>query len=212
MEQKRPSLSDASTCASSNLSSWGLSSWGLSSAATDSFATNDSSRGTPPGSWKVSESPKEDPQSLEDVELPAGSSVMVRNLPNDYARNALLELMNTEGFEGKYDFVYLPIDFRSGCGLGYAFINFLSLQIAQEFREHFSGYNRWTVKSDKVCEVTGSSLQGLDAHIERFRNSPVMHESVLDDQKPAMFQGSERISFPEPTKKIRAPRHWHRRR
>jgi len=204
---QRPSVSDASTCASSNPSSWGLD-----SAATNSWKTDPCSGSIAATSWNVSECAQEDSQPAENADLPPGSSVMLRNLPNDYTRTALLELMNAEGFEGKYDFVYLPIDFRSGCGLGYAFINFLSLEIAHEFREHFSGYSRWTVKSDKVCQVTWSSLQGLDEHIERFRNSPVMHESVSDEQKPAMFKGSERIAFPEPTKKIREPRHWHRRR
>merc|ERR1719375_193444 len=203
---QRPSFSDASTCASSNPSSWGEQ-----SVATNSWETDPCSSG-PPGSFKANESAKEDSQPSEEVELSSGTSVMMRNLPNDYTRNALLELLNAEGFEGKYDFVYLPIDFRSGCGLGYAFINFISLEVAHEFRQHFTGFKTWTVNSDKVCEVTWSSLQGLEAHIERFRNSPVMHEAVSDDQKPAMFQGAERISFPEPTKKIREPRHWHRRR
>lgn len=122
-----------------------------------------------------------------------------------------MELLEAEGFAGKYDFVYLPVDFRSCSGLGYAFINFLSEEMAQQFRDHFAGFDRWSVANEKVCEVTWSTLQGRDVHIERFRNSPVMHESVPDEQKPALFQGTERIAFPEPTKKIRIPRHWHRR-
>lgn len=169
----------------------------------------------PPGSWKVSDCAKKDTEATEEQEekeLPAGSSVMMRNLPNDYTRSMLLELLKDEGFAEKYDFVYLPIDFRSTCGLGYAFINFLSLEIAEEFRAHFDGFDSWSVKSDKTCRMTWSSLQGLDAHIERFRNSPVMHESVPEDQKPLIFKGSEHIQFPKPTKKIREPRHWHRRR
>lgn len=175
----------------------------------------DPTTSAPPGTWSFGDSAKKDAKAAEEPEepdLPPGSSVMMRNLPNDYTRSMLLELLKSEGFAEKYDFVYLPIDFRSNCGLGYAFINFLSLEIAEEFREHFGGFNRWSVKSDKTCNVTWSSLQGLDAHIERFRNSPVMHESVPEDQKPILFEGSEQIKFPEPTKKIREPRHWHRRR
>jgi len=140
------------------------------------------------------------------------TSAMMRNLPNDYTRSMLLDLLRSEGFGGTFDFVYLPHDFRSCSGLGYAFVNFNSLDSARQFREDFTGFNRWAVASDKVCEVTWSSLQGLEAHIERYRNSPVMHESIPEEQKPALFEGSDAVPFPPPTKKIRLPRHWHRRR
>jgi len=149
------------------------------------------------------------PESTPEV---AGTSTMVRNLPNDYTRSMLLELLTMEGFEGTFDFLYLPIDFRSRSGLGYAFIDFNSLEIAERFQKHFTGFKRWAVASEKICEVTWSSLQGLEAHIERYRNSPVMHESVPEEQKPVLFKDGEMICFPEPTKKIRVPRHWHRRR
>jgi len=143
--------------------------------------------------------------------LSTSTSAMMRNLPNDYTRCMLLELLDSEGFAGTYDFLYLPSDFRSTSGLGYAFVNFPSIDDAERFRQHFSGFNRWCRASDKVCEVTWSSLQGLDAHIERYRNSPVMHACIPEEQKPALFQGLERVPFPPPTKTIRAPRHWQRR-
>lgn len=136
----------------------------------------------------------------------AGTSAMMRNLPNDYTRGMLLDLLCKEGFAGFFDFVYLPIDFRSCSGLGYAFVNFTSLVSAEKFYHHFTGFSRWAVASDKVCEVTWSSLQGLDAHVERYRNSPVMHEDVPDKYKPVLYENGERIAFPPPTKKIRPPR------
>lgn len=140
-----------------------------------------------------------------------GTSAMIRNLPNDYTQTKLLDLIRLEGFGGDFDFFYLPVDFHSGAGLGYAFINFTTKEVAERFRQRFTGFNSWTVGSDKVCEVAWSSLQGLEAHIERYRNSPVMHESIPEEQKPLLFAGSERVAFPAPTKKIRIPRHWHRR-
>jgi len=50
--------------------------------------------------------------------------------------------------------------------------------------------------------------QGLPAHIDRYRNSPVMHESVEDEYKPAVFSPGtgDRAVFPPPTKKLRVPR------
>merc|ERR1740123_2226645 len=40
------------------------------------------------------------------------TTVMLRNLPNDYTRDMLLALLDKEGFQGKYNFVYLPMDFK----------------------------------------------------------------------------------------------------
>merc|ERR1712185_366356 len=140
------------------------------------------------------------------------TSVMMRNLPNNFTRQMLLELLETEGFTGCFDFVYLPIDFHSGSGLGYAFLNLATPDAAEAFRAHFTGFNKWRMASDKICQVTWSdSIQGLQAHIDRYRNSPVMHESVPEDHRPLLFSGLEQVVFPAPTKKIRAPRRWHRR-
>ena len=53
------------------------------------------------------------------------TTVMLRNMPNNYSRTMLLELLDAEGFAGQYDFLYLPMDFQSRASLGYAFINFV---------------------------------------------------------------------------------------
>jgi len=140
------------------------------------------------------------------------TTVMMKNLPNNYTSKMLMELLEDEGFGGSYDLLYLPIDFHSSSGLGYAFLNLIDPEIAERLCTHFTGFSNWRVGSDKVCLVTWSdTLQGLQAHIERYRNSPVMHESVPEDHKPMLFQGSQQVPFPPPTKKIRAPRRWHRR-
>merc|ERR1719461_2657977 len=51
------------------------------------------------------------------------TTLMLRNLPLDYTRDMLLQLLDKEGFAGKYDFIYLPVDFKTRAGLGYAFLN-----------------------------------------------------------------------------------------
>ena len=118
----------------------------------------------------------------------------------------LLSLLDEEGFAGRYDFVYLPVDFGSGAGVGYSFINMISHQDAEHFREHFTGFNRWAFPSRKVAEVAWSNPnQGLAVHIERYRNSTVMHPLVLDEYKPALFSNGVRVSFPLPTRIIKAP-------
>merc|ERR1740130_313458 len=135
------------------------------------------------------------------------TTVMLRNLPNNYSRTMLLKLVDAEGFGGEYDLVYLPMDFKSHASLGYAFVNLITPEQAQRFFETFEGFHRWVVPSQKVCSVNWSHpYQGLDAHIERYRNSPVMHEDVPDDYKPMVFRDGKRIPFPPPTKKLKVPR------
>jgi len=119
----------------------------------------------------------------------------------------LLGLLDSEGFSGHYDFVYLPIDFKSHASLGYAFVNLTTTKHAEGCWKAFEGFNKWVVPSQKVCSVNWSTpFQGLDSHVDRYRNSPVMHENVPDEYKPMLFTGTDRVMFPSPTKKIRAPR------
>merc|ERR1719482_478179 len=82
------------------------------------------------------------------------TTVMLRNMPNNYTRDMLLELVDSMGFASCYDFAYLPVDFKSQAGLGYAFINFVSCEDAQRCFKVFEGFSAWKVPSEKVCTVT----------------------------------------------------------
>jgi hypothetical protein len=137
---------------------------------------------------------------------------MMKSLPNNYNRGMVLELLQNTGYSGSLNLLYVPVDFNSNSGLGYAFINFTTPYVAADFKRRYTGFCKWCVGSDKVCDVTWSNaIQGLEAHIERYRNSPVMHESVPDDHRPMLFEDSKQVPFPPPTRKIRAPRKWNRR-
>jgi len=135
------------------------------------------------------------------------TTVMLRNLPAGFSRSMLLDLLDSQGFRGTYDFVYLPIDFSSGSSLGYAFINLVSPNEAAPFFQHFSSFSQWPVPSDSVCSMSWSEPhQGLAQYVERYRSSPVMHSSVPDEWKPIILQDGLRIPFPPPTKHIKAPK------
>jgi len=146
------------------------------------------------------------PMSDGEVMPPDATTVMLRNLPNNYSRAMLMEMLDTEGFLGQYNFFYLPIDFKSGASLGYAFVNLVSSEVVQRFWATFNGFSRWVLPSHKICEVAWSApYQGLAAHLERYRNSPLMHENVPDEYKPVLLVNGVRADFPPPTKKLRAP-------
>jgi hypothetical protein len=135
------------------------------------------------------------------------TTVMMRNIPGEYTRADLLGLIDQQGFSGLYDLVYLPVDFHTELNHGYAFINFTTAENTERFRDHFMGFSDWLVPSESICEVSWSDQsQGLDAYIQRYRDSPMMHESVEDRFKPILFHDGQRIPFPEPTKKIKAPK------
>jgi len=145
-----------------------------------------------------------------DLPMEEWTTVMLRNLPNNYNRSMILAMLDKEGFEGKYNFLYLPIDFRTRACMGYAFVNLVDPTYVPDFWAKFSGYSNWVVRSKKLCGVSWSEPhQGLESHVERYRNSPIMHESVPDDYRPIVLQNGVRVAFPEPSKSSRPPRNRH---
>jgi hypothetical protein len=147
------------------------------------------------------------PNDKDEIDNDDRTTLMFRNLPNNYTRANLLDMLDTEGFSKVYSFVYLPTDFKNFAGFGYAFVNFATHEAALLAKRHFQGYCNWSVPSQKICEVVWSGpVQGLSAHTERYRNSPVMHDSVPDEYKPVVFVNGSRVKFPPPTRKIRPPR------
>lgn len=164
-----------------------------------------STEGPPP----VKPKPAPPVAATEPTEQPKGepTTVMLRNIPNRYTQSMLLEVLIEQGFRGLYDFVYLPMDFRNGVNLGYAFVNLMTHEDALHFMYVFQGFSKWFVDSVKVCEVSWAHPhQGRQEHVERYRNSPVMHASMPDEYKPMVFKKGMRVPFPAPTKVIRAPK------
>ena len=55
---------------------------------------------------------------------------MIRNLPTSIVQKQLLDDLNRSGFEGLYDFAYMPQSFTTQESKGFAFVNFLSPAMA----------------------------------------------------------------------------------
>jgi RNA recognition motif-containing protein len=127
------------------------------------------------------------------------TTLMISGLPTEVTRSKLLQLLVAEGLGEACDFLYVPVDFRQPTkGAGYGFANFVSEQAALRAQQK--------LHSAHGFEVAFSEKQGLDLHVERFRNSPVMHWKVPDEAKPALFVAGSRVAFPRPTRHICAPR------
>ncbi len=129
------------------------------------------------------------------------TTVMLRNIPNKYTQSSLLEALDFRGFQSLYDFFYLPVDFKNGCNMGYAFINFVDHSSAAVFMSTFKGY-QLPAKSSKVCEVCWARVQGLQSNIDHYKNSPV-NDLPDPEYRPLMFAGGIQVAFPRPDHSIR---------
>eukprot|EP00928_Gymnodinium_smaydae_P070280 TRINITY_DN54152_c0_g1_i1.p1 TRINITY_DN54152_c0_g1~~TRINITY_DN54152_c0_g1_i1.p1 ORF type:complete len:503 (+),score=82.27 TRINITY_DN54152_c0_g1_i1:81-1511(+) len=141
-------------------------------------------------------------------EVQGRTSLTIQNLPAAFNRESLTRFLNGHGLKGKYNFVYVPANLRSQINFGYSFVNFVSVGAALECMERLDGCEDWGVPTDKVCAIAWSDkMQGLECHIERYRNSPVMHKSVEDQFRPAIYDlEGRRLPFPEPTAEIKEPK------
>jgi len=137
----------------------------------------------------------------------ARTTVMFRNLPERFTRADLLHLLDCYGFRGRYDFVYLPFNFDTLANLRHAFVNMVTPDDVENLWEEFDGFSDWSVPNECVCALAwNEKQQGLPALVERYRNSPVMHEKVPDHCKPLILNEGKELTFPAPTQVIKAPK------
>ncbi|CAE7592529.1 ML6 [Symbiodinium natans] len=70
-------------------------------------------------------------------EMCGQTSLVLRNIPKDFTRSMLCNLLEQHRCLEEVDFLYLPIRHKDGRCLGYAFINFTTSAAAQAFRGYF---------------------------------------------------------------------------
>ncbi|CAK0873183.1 unnamed protein product [Prorocentrum cordatum] len=131
------------------------------------------------------------------------TTLLFRNLPYLLTRDMFVKLLDSHGFQGQYDLVYVPIDFKTSQSLGYGFVNAVTPEIATRCFRAFDGFQAWPKKSLKKCSVFWSERQGLESNIRVYRNLGVMKQATPEAWKPALFSKGRRAPFPAPTKRIR---------
>lgn len=132
------------------------------------------------------------------------TTIMLRNIPNKVDQAMLKDIVDESSW-GKYDFMYLRIDFANDCNVGYAFINFVDPLDIIDF-VNARGNQRWNCfKSDKIAEISYATIQGKDCLVQKFRNSSVMLEAA--HYRPKLYYTSngptpqlagQEEPFPEP--------------
>ena len=125
---------------------------------------------------------------------------MIRNIPNKYTQRMLIEQLDREN-PGCYDFLYLPIDFKNNCNVGYAFVNMVSTDFLPAFHATLHN-NRWErFNSEKVCEIAYARIQGLEQLLDHFKNSSLLAEDKK--VRPVILLNGHYVPFPDPDVVIR---------
>jgi hypothetical protein len=146
--------------------------------------------------------------SLLDTEPDDRTTLLLRCVPLHWYQCNLVKLLEEMGFKGKFNMVYLPMNFRSGENAGYAFVNLVDHATAIKLTEAARGRRL----GETLACTEWSNIQGYDGNVEHFRNNSVMHPSVPAFCKPAVYDASGReVAFPPPTKRVTKPRiHWNK--
>ncbi|XP_009773228.1 protein MEI2-like 2 [Nicotiana tabacum] len=113
------------------------------------------------------------------------TTLMIKNIPNKYTSKMLLAAID-ETHKNTYDFLYLPIDFKNKCNVGYAFINMVSPAHIVSFYEVFNGKKWEKFNSEKVATLAYARIQGKVALVTHFQNSSLMNEDKRC--RPILFQ------------------------
>ncbi|GMJ09900.1 hypothetical protein HRI_004659200 [Hibiscus trionum] len=126
------------------------------------------------------------------------TTLMLKNIPNKYTSKMLLTAIDERG-GGTYDFVYLPIDFKNKCNVGYAFINMLEPSQVITFYQAFNGKKWEKFNSEKVASLAYARIQGKAALIAHFQNSSLMNEDKRC--RPILFNtdgpnAGDQVPFP----------------
>merc|ERR1719181_2298934 len=99
------------------------------------------------------------------------TTVMIRNVPFRYTQRKLMKEINSSGFLGCYDFFYLPMDPRSHANRGFAFVNFMSSELAEIFYNTFHGNFLRHYSSEQPLAVMKADVQGFEGNAEHYASN-----------------------------------------
>jgi hypothetical protein len=140
----------------------------------------------------------------------APTTMLLENLPRSMTQDDLMHILDEGGFNGLYDFIYLPAR-TATTSSNQATINFSRHSYGLLLAAHFHGKIFWGVGEGQYsCKAKWSfDIQGLPALLEHYRNDVSMHSSVPFNQQPGYFVEGWRVPMPAPTRRIRLPRSSH---
>jgi RNA recognition motif-containing protein len=112
------------------------------------------------------------------------TTLMIRNIPNRYTQQNLIQEMKSLGLGGTFDFLYVPLDKGTMSNVGYAFVNFVDHTWAERCMEKFQKHR--FKKHHKVAVVSVAHIQGLEANLAHYENAAV-NSAKLKQRRPVVF-------------------------
>eukprot|EP00931_Biecheleriopsis_adriatica_P018985 TRINITY_DN13082_c0_g1_i2.p1 TRINITY_DN13082_c0_g1~~TRINITY_DN13082_c0_g1_i2.p1 ORF type:complete len:691 (+),score=113.85 TRINITY_DN13082_c0_g1_i2:52-2124(+) len=112
------------------------------------------------------------------------TTMVIKGLPKDVSQKELLEELNASGFAGSYDFCYMPGNFKSYENKGYAFVNFISVEVVRKFLDAWNDKARF---SNMPLAVSPAEVQGLEANLKKW-NRPRMARIRNPNLKPFVLE------------------------
>lgn len=103
------------------------------------------------------------------------TTVMIRNIPSCYTQQALVEELCALGFQGAFDFFYLPFDMKTKkTNMGYAFMNCKSEALVLSLVAALDGMPLER-SGRKVLRIVPAQTQGYEANLVHFAHSAVLN-------------------------------------
>mmetsp|Transcript_99119 Transcript_99119/g.175656 ORF Transcript_99119/g.175656 Transcript_99119/m.175656 type:complete len:154 (-) Transcript_99119:69-530(-) len=101
------------------------------------------------------------------------TTLMIRNIPCRMTLKAMMDLIDSNGFAGTYDFLHLPGRGTPFSNLGYAFINFFIVEMVDLFIAKFQGIPFSTItgiNTEKIIEIRPAHAQGFVDNMAKVRD------------------------------------------
>merc|ERR1719469_1249815 len=106
------------------------------------------------------------PAATRRAAIDTATSLKVAPLPNIIRLTDVQAELDECGFQGQYDFLYLPGDFATGERYGWALVNFLDAEGAVRLREAWHGATLFG--ESVVLTIEAAAVQGLAANLQQF--------------------------------------------
>jgi hypothetical protein len=114
-------------------------------------------------------------ETFDSAKCERPTTMMIRNIPIRYSQNDLIMDLDDLGLKSEFDFLYVPMDTKTGGNVGYAFVNFVNAESAAMCMQAFDGYHfkRRQSPANRVACVSVAHLQGLESNLEHYKNTVV---------------------------------------
>mmetsp|Transcript_40460 Transcript_40460/g.101619 ORF Transcript_40460/g.101619 Transcript_40460/m.101619 type:complete len:404 (+) Transcript_40460:71-1282(+) len=125
------------------------------------------------------------------------TTVMIRNIPTSVTQKHLIQELTRAGYRDCFDFCYAPrTDFHSRHFSGFAFVNFVSSQAAEDFAQDWHNSYRFGMSPpDRGLNVSRAAVQGREANMAN-AFSPRFRRIKNPNYKPFMAAPPSRRQEP----------------